>query len=90
MCVRTCCLPPGHRQLGEYSAAEILIIADFRWRPVRKNLGPSADQHVHAIRNSGNVVLPCTTCMWAALKRVRESVYSIHRGSLGSVIEKRN
>jgi hypothetical protein len=72
--VRTRCLPPGHRQLGENPAAEILIIADFRWRPVRKNLSRSAEQHVHAIRNSVNVVLPYTSSMWAALQTVSRSI----------------
>jgi hypothetical protein len=57
---------------------------------VRENLGGMADQHVQAISNSVNVVLPCTTFMWAPPKSVRESVYSIHRGSLGRVIGKRN
>lgn len=63
------CLPPGHRQLGEDPAAENLIIAGFRFR---KNLGRMTDQHVQAIKNQVNVVLPCTTFVWAAPKTARE------------------
>jgi len=69
-CVRTCCLPSGHRQLLENSAAEILIIADIRWRP---SVGGKLECRIlrtsTCSRSDGqvNVALPCTTSMWPAL-----------------------
>jgi hypothetical protein len=71
----------------EDSAAEILIIAGFRFR---KNLGRMVDQHVQAIKNSSQCRSALHHIHVGSTEDGQGSVYSIHRGSLGWMIEKRN